>query len=139
MSVAYMLDTNTVSAIVKGQSPAARARLGSLDDEDIVCISVMTEAELRYGLAKRPAAHALRSAVEALLFKLRVLPWGREEATAYGELRAKLESSGKLLSAMDMLIAAHAISIGAVLVTNDKAFRHVGDLNRTVRWATDRP
>jgi tRNA(fMet)-specific endonuclease VapC len=98
---------------------------------------VITEAEIRYGLAKRPEAVALRERMEWFLAAVKVLPWGRDEARAYGVLRANLESSGKTLENMDMLIAAHAIAIGAVLVTNDKAFAQVEDLHATENWATD--
>jgi len=76
MTVTYLLDTNTVSYIAKGNSPAARARLEALGLDESVCISSITEAELRYGLARRPAAQALRAAVEGLLLKLNILSWG---------------------------------------------------------------
>src|SRR5208282_1018935 len=115
MNVTYLLDTNTLSYIAKGRSRDARSRLDSLGAGDAACISSITEAELRYGLAKRPQAHALRAAIEGLLFKLRILPWGSKEAAAYGSLRAKLEASGSVLSELDLQIAAHAIAIGAVL------------------------
>jgi len=137
MTVTYMLDTNTVSYIAKGNSPAARARLEGLGVDEAVCISSITEAELRYGLARRPAAQALRASVERLLQKLNILPWGSKEAAAYGALRAKLEVAGIGLSQLDLQIAAHAVAVGAVLVTNDKTFRHVADLGKTVNWATD--
>ena len=65
MTVTYLLDTNTVSYIAKGKSPAARARLEALREDEAVCISSITEAEIRYGLARRPDARALRAAVEA--------------------------------------------------------------------------
>jgi tRNA(fMet)-specific endonuclease VapC len=131
-----MLDTNTVSDIVKGKSPAARAKLANLPQGEIACISVITEAELQYGLAKTPKATAIRSVVEAFVAKIQVLPWGREEALAYGAFRAKQEAGGKPLGNLDMLIAAHAISVGAVLVTNDKALLQVVDLPATVNWST---
>lgn len=137
MTVTYLLDTNTVSYIATGKSPAARARLEALGEAEIVCISSITEAELRYGLARRPAAHALRAAVEALLFKIRILSWGSKEAAAYGELRAKLEAAGIALSELDMQIAAQALAVNAVLVTNDKAFSHVEALGATANWASD--
>jgi tRNA(fMet)-specific endonuclease VapC len=137
MTVTYLLDTNTLSYIVKGNSPAARARLGALGAEELACISSITEAEVRYGLAKRPQAHALRAAVEGSLFKLRILPWGSKEAAAYGNLRARLEAAGKVLAEMDLLIAAHAIALGAVLVTNDKALARIKDLHGTANWASD--
>ena len=137
MTSLYMLDTNMVSYIAKGQSQAARARMLNLGNDEMVCLSAITEAEIRYGLAKRPEATALRERMDWFLAAVKVLPWGREEAKAYGALRAKLESSGQPLENMDMQIAAHAIAAGAVLVTNDKAFERVDDLHATVNWATD--
>jgi tRNA(fMet)-specific endonuclease VapC len=137
MTVTYMLDTNTVSYIAKGNSPASRARLETLGVDETVCISSITEAELRYGLARRPAARALRASIERLLLKLNILPWGSKEAAAYGALRAKLEVAGISLSQLDLQIASHAVAVGAVLVTNDKAFLRVADLGKTVNWATD--
>ena len=137
MSVTYLLDTNTLSYIAKGKSPAARMRLESLDGKDTVCISAVTEAELRYGLAKRPAAHALRAAIEGLLFKFRILPWGSKEAAAYGDLRARLEELGISLADMDMMIAAQAIAAGAILVSNDRAFSHIAGLPGIENWASD--
>jgi tRNA(fMet)-specific endonuclease VapC len=137
MTVAYLLETNTVSYIAKGKSPAARARLEALGEDELACVSAITEAEIRYGLAKRPEARRLRAAVEGFLFKLRILPWGSKEAIAYGALRAKLEAAGITLSEMDLQIAAHAVALGAVLVTNDNVFKNVEDLSATVNWATD--
>jgi tRNA(fMet)-specific endonuclease VapC len=137
MKPLYMLDTNMVSYIAKGHSKAARARMLNLEAGEVVCLSVITEAEIRYGLAKRPDATALRERMEWFLAAVKVLSWGRDEAKAYGALRAKLESSGKSLGNMDMQIAAHAIAASATLVTNDKAFAQVDDLHATVNWATD--
>lgn len=137
MSAIYLLDTNTVSYIANGRSTAARARLESLSSMRVACISSITEAEIRYGLARRPQARALNSAVEGLLFKLRILHWGSKEAAVYGDLRAALEAKGSLLAELDMLIAAHAIAQGAVLVTNDKAFSQIAALHRIENWAHD--
>jgi tRNA(fMet)-specific endonuclease VapC len=137
MTLSYLLDTNTVSYIAKGKSFAARARLEALGEEETVCISSITEAELRYGLAKRPTAHRLRAAVEAMLFKLPSRPWASQEAVAYADLRAKLEAKGVTLSEMDLQIASHAVALNAILVTNDNIFEHVEDLRSTENWATD--
>jgi tRNA(fMet)-specific endonuclease VapC len=137
MNIIYLLDTNTLSYIAKGKSQAARAHLASLRAGETACISSITEAEVRYGLAKRPQAQRLHAALEALLFKLQILPWGSEEARVYGRLRARLEAAGSALSELDLQIAAHAISVGAVLVTNDKALRRIKELNGTVNWASD--
>jgi len=139
MNSLYMLDTNMVSYIAKGHSKAARARMLNLKKDEVVYLSVITEAEIRYGLAKRPEALALRERMEWFLAAVKVLPWGSEEAKAYGALRARLESSGKSLGNMDMQIAAHAVATGAVLVTNDKAFAQVDELHDMVNWATDLP
>jgi tRNA(fMet)-specific endonuclease VapC len=78
----------------------------------------------------------IRSVVEAFVAKIQLLPWGREEALAYGTFRAKQEAAGKPLGNLDMLIAAHAISVGAVLVTSDKALLQLADLPATVNWST---
>jgi len=132
----YLLDTNIVSYILRGRSVAARGRLASLGENEIGCISAITEGEIRYGLAKNPST-ALRVAFDGFLHKLRILPWGRDEALVYGDLRASLERSGKTLGNLDLLIAAHALSVDAVLVTNDQSFKQVADLHATVNWATD--
>jgi tRNA(fMet)-specific endonuclease VapC len=137
MTSLYMLDTNMVSYIAKGHSKAARTRMLNLKEDEVVCLSVITEAEIRFGLAKRPEAVALRERMEWFLAAVKVLPWGREEAKAYGALRARLESSGKSLENMDLQIAAHAVATGAVLVTNDKAFAQADELHGMVNWATD--
>ena len=137
MKVHYMLDTNMVSYIVKGHSQAARNRMLNLERDEAVCLSVITEAEVLYGLAKRPGATALRERMEWFISAVKVLSWGRDEARTYGTVRARFESSGKTLENMDMQIAAHAIAAGAVLVTNDNALAYVEDLQPTVNWATD--
>jgi tRNA(fMet)-specific endonuclease VapC len=132
-----MLDTNTVSYIVRGQSRAARDRLDGLKINEVGCISVVTEDEIHYGLAKKPPSRAFREILNDFLGKIQILPWGSDEAQAYGTLRFKLERAGKSLSALDMLIAAHAISTNATLVTGDKAFAQVEDLRPRVNWAVD--
>jgi tRNA(fMet)-specific endonuclease VapC len=132
-----MLDTNMVSYIVKGRSPSARARLLALKEDEVAAVSAITEAEIRYGLAKRPEATALKTLMDGFLASIKVLSWGRDEADTYGRVRAKLEKNGMSLGSMDMMIVAHAIATGAVLVTNDKAFAQVEDLSATVNWTTD--
>jgi tRNA(fMet)-specific endonuclease VapC len=137
MSRLYMLDTNTVSYIIKGKSPAARARLAGLENDESACISIVTEFELEYGLAKRLNAAHLRHALRWFLARIQVLPLGSTEARAYGQLRVRQETAGRPLESMDMLIAAHAIAAGAVLVTGDKVFSYVPELVARENWATD--
>ena len=138
MKFTYLLDTNTFSYIVKGTSLKARAQFQRLsaDPDSTLCISSITEAELRYGMARYSLSPQRRSAVEALLAYVEILPLGSEEAAAYGTLRANLESRGISLGALDMLIAAHAMAAAAVLVTTDRAFANVSGLRRE-NWATD--
>lgn len=136
----YLLDTNTVSYIVGGRSHAARRKLTAHLDESI--ISVVTEAELRYGLARKPEATKLSEAVESFLAAVQIRQWDSQAARAYASLRAQMTASGKTLSALDMMIAAHAVSLGSVLVTNDKAFAKATTfkkhgLRATVNWAQD--
>jgi len=132
-----MLDTNTVSYIVKGRSMAARRTLRGLGSRQIACVSAIIEGELRYGLAKKPEATALREATETFLLSVQVLPWASEAATVYGKLRAKTEAIGRRLDHFDLMIAAHAIASGSILVSSDKVFRQVEELPGLVDWATD--
>ncbi len=121
-----MLDTNMASAIIKGTSQPALRRLADTPTHDIA-ISVITEAELLFGLAKNPATkHA--GAARAFLATVTVMPWTSQTAAAYAQVRAELEAAGTPLKALDTLIAAHARALGATLVTDDRAFRHVEGL-----------
>ncbi len=122
----YMLDTNTVSHLIR-KHPGVAHRLVSAPMASI-CISAITEGELLFGLAKRPAAKRLHLAVHEFLRRVQVLPWSSATANCYGTVRAGLEGRGKILAPLDLLIAAHALDTGAVLVTNDRAFSQVKGL-----------
>ena len=93
-----------------------------------VFISTVTEAELRYGLARRPDASRLQSLVEDFLLTVTILPWDSEAAKQYGWLRAGLEREGMPMANLDLMIGAHALAMGAVLVTNDRAFARIKNL-----------
>jgi len=128
-----MLDTNTASGLLKGQ-PSVVARLAATPPER-VCLSVVTEAELLFGVAKRPEANALRAVVDEFLAAIDVLPWTGATARRYAALRADLERRGKPLGALDLMIAAHAVEHDATLVTNDRAFAALSGL-RVEDWTT---
>lgn len=115
----HMLDTDTASYLIKGKSPAIETRLAALVPA-MVCISVMTRAELQYGLKRLPADHRLHLAVRQFLKIVRVVPWDTDAADWYAEIRHRLISTGQPIGEMDMMIAAHALSAGAVLVTNNR-------------------
>jgi tRNA(fMet)-specific endonuclease VapC len=122
----YLLDTNTLSYTLRNY-PAVRKRLEHVPMES-VAISAITEGELRYGLAKAQQRTEVMEKVEALLARLEVLTWDSAAAEAYGELRAQLERAGERMGTLDTLIAAHALAVGAILVTADKAFGRVKKL-----------
>jgi len=94
-----------------------------------LCMSAVTQGELVCGLARRPDATALKTAVREFLVRLEVLAWDSGAAERYGVLRALLERLGTPMGNLDTLIAAHALASGAVLVTNDQAFRRVEGLS----------
>lgn len=123
----YLLDTNTASYIIRGTNPPLMQRLQTVA-VGTVAISCVTEAELLYGLARKPGATSLAAAVSSFLLHVQALPWDSQAATCYGTLRADLEARGTPLGNLDTLIAAHAIATGATLVTHDKAFRQVPGL-----------
>jgi tRNA(fMet)-specific endonuclease VapC len=122
----YMLDTNVVSQLIK-KHPAVVSHVTATPIAAL-CISAITEGELLFGLATRPAATQLHAVVTEFLKRVEVLPWDSSAAETYGTLRAALETQGKPLAALDMLMGAHAASVGAVLVTNDRAFQQINDL-----------
>lgn len=114
----HMLDTDTVSYLVKGKSSAIEAKLSALMPS-MICISVMTRAELQYGLKRLAVDHRLHLAVGQFLKIVRILPWDAEAADWYAKIRHQLTSTGQPIGELDMMIAAHALSAGAVLVTNN--------------------
>ena len=121
-----MLDTNTVSSLIK-KNPAVSRRIASFPMERL-CLSVISEGEILYGLTKKPNARNLHVAVQEFLKRVDVLVWDTNVAEHYGVLRAELEASGNVLGSLDMQIAAHASQLGAVLVTNDQAFKRIKKL-----------
>jgi tRNA(fMet)-specific endonuclease VapC len=134
MAIRYLLDTNTASYAIKGNIPAVRVRLTQVQMAQ-VGISSVTEAELRYGAARRPEATKLHLLVEEFLLRLTILPWDSKAAQEYALLRAALERSGKPVGNLDLMIAAHALATGAILVTNDLVFSRIKNL-KIENWAT---
>jgi tRNA(fMet)-specific endonuclease VapC len=124
MSKLLMLDTNAISAVVKGRAPSLARRLFP----QLFCISVVTEAEIRFGLAHRPRRSEFRASLERMLRTIDIRPWTSTTARRYGPLRAELTALGRLLAPLDLMIAAHALAEGATLVTADRAFTQVPGL-----------
>jgi tRNA(fMet)-specific endonuclease VapC len=127
MPVRYLLDTNTVSYVIKGNFPHVRERLSKIPISQ-VGISVITEAELRFGVARLPQATRLAMVVEEFLLRVEVLPWDSAPARHYARLRAALEEHGEPMGNLDLMIAAQALDVGAILISNDRVFRRVKGL-----------
>ena len=123
----YMLDTNIVSELIRNPGGCAARRAKQAGDT--VCISVIVAAELRYGCAKKASAPLLRRVGE-FLSEVPVLPFDAPADSAYGAIRAGLEAAGQPIGSNDLLIAAHARSLDAILVTaNTREFQRVPGLN----------
>lgn len=113
-----MLGTDTSSYIIKGNRPRMRARLRELDPAEIL-VSVIVQTELLYGLQPLPTDHFLHGDVRDFLDTMQLRAWDTGAAEVHAEIRHRLISSGQTIGEMDMMIAAHAIALGAVLVTNN--------------------
>jgi tRNA(fMet)-specific endonuclease VapC len=124
MTSRYLLDTNIASCVIKGNVPAVRRRIVQVPMARLA-ISAVTEGELRYGVARRPDAARLRTIVDEFLLRMTILPWDSEAAQHYGQIRAALEREGQAMGNLDTMIGAHALALGAVLVTNDQAFTRI--------------
>ena len=124
----YLLDTNILSDLIRnpqGKVAGHIARVG----EDKICTSIIVAAELRYGCVKS-GSKRIASAVESILDEIKVLPFDAPADAAYGALRTALEAAGRPIGGNDMLIAAHALATGAVIVSaNSGEFGRVGGLN----------
>jgi tRNA(fMet)-specific endonuclease VapC len=131
----YMLDTNTVSHLLRKH--AAVSKHVVQHPMASLCISAITEAELLFGLAKRPEATTLHLAVHEFLRRVEILDWNSVAADQYGTTRATMEKHGKILTPLDMLIGSHALSLKIVLVTNDQAFAQMPDL-QIEDWTVDK-
>jgi tRNA(fMet)-specific endonuclease VapC len=127
----YLLDTNIISDMMR--NPQGRAnlqlevRIAQSKSPLRVCTSVVVDCEVRYGL-RRKSSSKLDRAYTNLLQVVEVLPLDALVTPHYASLRARLEQAGKSIGANDSLIAAHALALGATLITADAEFSRVPDL-----------
>lgn len=112
-----MLDTNIVSDLLRNPDGSSARRIADVGP-DAICVSIITAAELRYGCAKKGSAKLLAH-VEAILQSVQILAFDVPADAEYGGIRAELEAAGKTIGPNDLLIAAHAHSAGAILVTDN--------------------
>ena len=126
----YLLDTNVIShMMVNGAGTAARQAEQVIAENPAVqmCTSVVVHSELAFGLAKRPSAR-LQKALDVQLENLLVMPLDQAVVPHYAHLRATLQADGQPMGANDLLIAAHALALGATLVSADAAFARIPGL-----------
>jgi Predicted nucleic acid-binding protein, contains PIN domain len=123
----YLLDTNIISDLIRNPQGRAAKRIAKAG-EDAICTSIIVAAELRYGCAKSGSARLIK-AVEDVLGEIEVLPFEAPADADYGDIRTTLEAAGTPIGSNDMLIAAHARTLGATVVTaNTQEFKRVGGL-----------
>jgi tRNA(fMet)-specific endonuclease VapC len=125
----YMLDTDTCSYIMKRSHDAVLKKLAKVPVSD-VCISVITKSELLFGVEVSPKRRQDEAALDALLRYLEVLDFPDKASSHYAKIRADLKARGAMIGANDLLIAAHARSLGLTLITNNtREFRRVRSLS----------
>lgn len=130
----HLLDTDIASFIIKARSPAIEEKLAAIPP-DRVCASAVTRAELMYGLKRLPPSHRLQVGVRQFFKIVRVLAWDADAADYYADIRHQVTTAGQPIGEMDMMIAAHALSIGAVLVTNNtRHFARIAPPLQLVNW-----
>lgn len=128
----YLLDTNAISSLITDPLGQVGQR-AKLVGHDQVCTSIIAAAEIRYGVAKRGSAD-LATRAELVLGSLKTLPFEPPMDAIYGSLRASLEKAGTPIGDHDTLIAAHAMVLDCVVVTdNEREFRRVPGL-RVENW-----
>jgi tRNA(fMet)-specific endonuclease VapC len=124
----FMLDTDTCSYILKRSHPLVLKRLQSVSVND-VCMSVITKAELLYGVEVSPRRAQDAAALAAFLPYVDAVAFDEDAARHYADIRADLKRRGAMIGANDLFIAAHARALGLTLATNNTAeFERVSDL-----------
>lgn len=124
----YMLDTNICIYIIKNKPKKVIMELKRHKPSEI-CVSAITYAKLTHGVEKSMAVEKNRLALALLFSNIEVLDFDTKAAIHYGKIRAYLEKQGTPIEPLDMMIAAHAMSLGYTVVTNNiKEFERVPDL-----------
>jgi tRNA(fMet)-specific endonuclease VapC len=121
----FLLDTNIISYFLRARHPLLVDRVMA-ESPQALCASAITEGELLFGLEKVGLPGKLTTATKAFLQTIAVLPWNRDTAVAYAKLKSALQNQGIGIATLDLMIAAHALAIGAVLITNDSALKRLG-------------
>jgi tRNA(fMet)-specific endonuclease VapC len=128
----YMLDTNVVSNFMRGNAKVDANMIRR--PAESLFVSSIVAAELLYGVFRKPEAVRLNALIREFLSKSQILPWDSSTAQIWADFRTRLEKAGKMLTPHDMQIAAHAISLDMILVTDDRAFLGIDGLE-VENWA----
>ena len=130
----YMLDTDICSYLMKNSHEALNLKIQMVDPRAI-CVSAITKSELEYGVAVSPRPEQDRRRLDHFLQHVTVLDYPSEAAASYAEIRADLKQRGCMIGSEDLLIAAHALSLGIILVSNNvREYGRVKGLNLE-NWA----
>ena len=121
----FLLDTNMASFAMKRHYPQVRTHLARAAKKNVIGVSAVTQGELIYGLHRKDSPNELVELIRGFLLRVEVLPWDAHVADTYGQVRAWCAKNGIVFSAMDLMIAAHAIHLRATLVTNDQTFHRL--------------
>lgn len=126
-SFVYLLDTNILSELIKNPQGPVMRRIHTVGEETI-CTSIVVAAEMRFG-AEKKGSPTLAAKVEQILDNIEILPLDIDADRHYADIRGYLESQGSMIGPNDLLIAAHARSLGLTVVTdNIREFDRVPDL-----------
>ena len=114
----YMLDTNICSYIIRNKPQSIKAKLQEVEQNHTVALSSIVVSELLYGATKKDSPK-LTKIVSAFIDNFIIYDYSKVSAQSYANIRTDLEKKGQIIGANDLLIASHALSLGAVLVTNN--------------------
>lgn len=114
----YMLDTNICSYIIKNRPTYVLEKFESISPDDL-CISIVTYAELYYGIEKSRSKKINEQVIDTFVSLVNVLFWDKPAAKAYAKIRNELRLAGQLIGNLDLMIAAHAQSLNSTIVTNN--------------------
>jgi len=114
----YMLDTNICSYIIRNKPQSIKEKLQEAEDNHSIALSSIVVSELLYGTTKKGSPKLMRI-VSAFIDNFIIYDYSKISAQSYANIRTDLEKKGQIIGANDLLIASHALSLGAVLVTNN--------------------
>ena len=124
----YMLDTNICSYIIRNKPQSIKMKLQEVEKNHTIALSSIVVSELLYGATKKDSPKLMRI-VSAFIDNFIIYDYSKTSAQSYANIRTNLEKKGEIIGANDLLIASHALSLGAVLVTNNtREFKRVEKL-----------